>query len=149
MDNRLYEADFVAWTAHQARLLREGPRNSLDWDHLAEEIEGLGRAERRALVSQLTRLIAHLLKWRYQPTCRDRSWVASILNAQDEVRDVLADNPSLSAGMTEAMATAWRRGRTQAIAETDLPPEAFPEDLPWTFEAVMAPGGPDGSVTWD
>ena len=65
MDADLYETDFIGWTEQQARLLRaaaaQRPNLSLDWDHLAEEVEDLGKSHRRALSSQIGLVIEHLL----------------------------------------------------------------------------------------
>jgi len=58
-----YETDFYAWASQQAELLRQRQANSLDWIHLAEEIETMGRSEKRQLTSRLELLIMHLLKW--------------------------------------------------------------------------------------
>ena len=60
----LYDTDFYAWTAEQAALLRAGRLSEADVENIAEEIESMGRSERRELVSRLTVLFVHLLKWR-------------------------------------------------------------------------------------
>ena len=70
----LYEADFHAWTETQAALIRAGRVGELDLPNILEEIESLGRGERRELVNRLTVLIAHLLKWQVQSQFRSRSW---------------------------------------------------------------------------
>ena len=69
-----YDHDFVAWTVHQATLLRQGKWEHLDGENLAEEIESLGKRDRRQLESRVERLMQHLLKWRYQPEERGRGW---------------------------------------------------------------------------
>ena len=62
----LYERDFCHWTAEQAAALRAAAARrldlALDFENLAEEIESLGRSDRRALVSHIKRVIEHLLK---------------------------------------------------------------------------------------
>ncbi|MBF0393862.1 MAG: DUF29 domain-containing protein, partial [Alphaproteobacteria bacterium] len=73
----LYERDFFAWANEQAALLRAGNLSVADIEHIAEEIESMGRTERREMVSRLTVLLLHLLKWRYQPSRRGSSWFAS------------------------------------------------------------------------
>ena len=73
-----YEKDVVRWAQEQARLLRAGDFSRLDIEHIADEIEDVGKAEQRELASRTAVLLAHLLKWRYQPELRTRSWRATI-----------------------------------------------------------------------
>jgi DNA polymerase III delta prime subunit len=68
----LYDEDFVVWTERQAeilrRLAREGSNLPLDWDNLAEEVESLGKSDRREVESYLERILEHLIKLRYSPS---------------------------------------------------------------------------------
>ena len=73
-----YEIDFYAWTQKQAELLRNKNIDSLDWENIAEEIESMGRSEKRQLKNRLKVLIMHLLKWQFQPNLRSRSWELTI-----------------------------------------------------------------------
>ena len=73
-----YERDFYAWANEQAALLREGKLAEADIAHIAEEIESMGQTEKRELVSRLTLLALHLLKWHYQPGLRGPSWRSTI-----------------------------------------------------------------------
>lgn len=63
----LYDTDLHAWSQRQAELLRRRAANELDWDNIAEEIEGVGASEKHQIKSRLEVLCHHLLKWRYQP----------------------------------------------------------------------------------
>lgn len=74
----LYHTDFHAWANQQATLLREGRLQAADIEHIAEEIESMGRSEKRELFSRLVILMMHLLKWQYQPMRRGHSWQATI-----------------------------------------------------------------------
>lgn len=130
----LYERDFHAWAVEQAALLRSGDLAAADVANIAEEIASLGRSEKRELVSRLTILLLHLLKWRHQPERRGASWEASILVQRDDVADHLRDNPSLRASLDQAMADAYRKAALLAAAETGLGRAAFPPDCPWSFE---------------
>ncbi|WP_236612521.1 DUF29 domain-containing protein [Picosynechococcus sp. NKBG15041c] len=70
-----YEQDFYGWTQWQVQAIAQRKVSELDWQNLQEELEALGRQEEyRELVSRLTALIGHLLKWEYQPERRSRSW---------------------------------------------------------------------------
>ena len=91
----LYEQDFYAWANEQAALLRSGRVSDADLEHIAEEIESMGRSEKRELISRLKLLLAHLLKWQFQPTLRGNSWRLTIEEQRRDVAEHLADNPSL------------------------------------------------------
>src|SRR5271170_651858 len=91
----LYDRDFFAWSREQADLLRAGKLTEADILHIAEEIESMGRTEKRELVSRLTVILLHCLKWQYQPPHRGPSRRLSIANARDDLADHLADNPNL------------------------------------------------------
>ena len=133
----LYDRDFYAWANEQAALLRAGRLSEADIANIAEEIESMGRSEKRELVSRLNVLLLHLLTWRHQPGRRSRSWETSIANARDELAEHLGDNPSLRAMVSDAIAAAFRRARRSASSETGLPEATFPATCPWTFEQAM------------
>lgn len=89
-DGPRYSDDFYAWALYQAEVLRSMRRadNRLDREHVAEEIEDLGKSERDAVRSQIVRVIEHLLKLEYSPAVDPRfDWMASIV----EGRRALAD----------------------------------------------------------
>jgi hypothetical protein len=73
-----YDQDFYAWSLEQAALLRAGRADQADLEHIAEEIESMGRTEKRELVARLTILLLHLIKWQFQPAMRTRGWRLSI-----------------------------------------------------------------------
>lgn len=74
----LYEEDVVAWAETQAALLRARRFEALDIEHLAEEIEDVGKSERRELASRMAVLVAHLLQWQYQPVRHGSGWARAI-----------------------------------------------------------------------
>ncbi len=135
--SELYEKDFFAWANEQARLIREGRVGEADLENIAEEIESMGRGEKRLLVSRLDVLLLHLLKWQYQPARRGNSWRLSIQNARDALTDHLADNPSLKSRLAEAQASAYRSARLETSIETGLDVATLPTACPWSFEQVM------------
>lgn len=140
----LYDTDFYAWANEQAALLRAGKLSVADIAHIAEEIDSMGRSERRELTSRLAVLLTHLLKWQVQPERRGRSWLLTIREQRREVAEVLADNPSLRARLSELLAEAYGKALLAAQRETDLPEEAFPAASPWTFDEAMQ-DAPDGA----
>lgn len=138
----LYEADFYDWTRRQAELLRHagGMRLNavpgLDWEHLAEEIETLGKSQLRELYSRYKVLLLHLLKWHYQPPLRGASWRRTIRDQRDEIARLLDDSPSLRGKRQAELRRAYAKAREDAEDETGLPLSTFPETCPFTLDQV-------------
>ena len=139
-DPTLYDRDFYAWANEQAALLRSGQLSAADIEHIAEEIESMGRSEKRELVSRLAILLAHLLKWQYQPAYRGPSWEVTIRNQRRALTRHLADNPSLKSKIPEAVEDSYCDARADAYAETGVPEAAFPAECPWPFDQIMDAG---------
>jgi hypothetical protein len=99
----LYHEDYYAWINGQAALLRQGRVQDIDSELLAEELESMGRRERNELVSRLIILIAHLLKWQYQPEHRTSGWRGSIVEQRVQVGREIRLSPSLQAFLAEAI----------------------------------------------
>lgn len=129
--SNLYEYDIHAWTRQTAELLRQGRFQEVDIEHLVEELESMARRDRQELVSRLKILLAHLLKWQYQPAHRSSSWRGSILEQRLRIRDLLLDCPSLKPFLAEATMAAYGDGVRLASKETGLPLAMFPETLPY------------------
>jgi hypothetical protein len=131
-----YEKDFYAWTQEQAHLLRIGQLNAIDIQHLAEEIEDMGRAEKRELESRLEVLLMHLLKWQFQPDLRSRSWRLTIKEQRLRLQKHLTENPSLKATLATTIESAYRLAAIAAERETGL--DAFPELCPYAIEQIFS-----------
>ena len=99
-----YRQDFYAWAMEQAALLRAGRLDAADIENIAEEIESMGRGEKRELVNRLTVLLMHLLKWNFQPGFRSASWSSGIREQRIRLKNNLEDSPSLKAKLDEAYA---------------------------------------------
>lgn len=132
--NDLYEQDFYAWARTQAALLRAGRLAEADIDNIAEEIDSMGRSEKRELINRLVVLISHLLKWQFQPIFRGRSWELTIKEQRLRLTEHLADNPSLKSTLSDALATAYKIGRVAAQRQTGL--SKLPAELPYTFDQI-------------
>jgi len=132
-----YEKDFYSWTHEQANLLRHGQFNSLDLPNLIEEIETMGRSEKRELESRLTILILHLLKWRYQEVRRGRSWQLSIDEQRFQFCKTLKDNPGLKPAVDEMLKDAYQLAVIKAAKETRISKNVFPECCPWTLAQLV------------
>lgn len=133
----LYERDFYTWALEQAAHLRAGRLAELDLENLAEEIEGLARAEARELRSRYATLLMHLLKWEFQPERRSTSWAGTIARERVEIEEHLDDNPGLKPHQSELFAKAYRSARAGAAAETKLPSSRLPAACPYTLEQAM------------
>lgn len=146
-----YESDFFRWSALQAAGLRAGNTTGLDFVNLAEEIESLGKRDRRGVISQLERLILHLLKWRYQTAGRTSSWQRSIRGARRQIERVTDDSPSLETMIERSLSEiypskktditvlehSYRRARKDAAEETGLPLERFPVKCPFSLDEIL------------
>ena len=133
-----YDRDFYAWTQTQGAHLRRRNTQHLDWENLAEEIEAMGRQERKELVNRLRVLLGHLLKWHYQSQRRSHSWEATIAVQRDDIADLLRDNPSLKPFLPQAFTDGYKKGRLLAIAETNLPAKTFPVEPPFDLDYALA-----------
>ncbi len=131
-----YNQDFAAWAAHQAALLKAGKMQELDVANLIEEMEAMSRKEHRELLRRMGILIAHLLKWTYQPTHRDDSWRRTILDQRQEINDLIEDSTSLANHFhdNEWLQKAWQRGVQQAAIETGI--QILPQEPIWTATEI-------------
>lgn len=137
--SRTYEIDYARWILEQVEQLRKGATGELDLIHIAEELEDLGRSDRRALASHLRNLMLHLLKWQLQPEMRSDSWLASINDARSEIYELLMENPSLRGELEPQIARQYERARMSAATETGLPLTRFPKACPYGREQLIDP----------
>jgi hypothetical protein len=133
----LYDSDFYAWALHNAALLKAKRFDELDFDHLVEEIESMGKSEGRELDSRLTELLLHLLKWHYQTHRRSRSWTVSINKQRIGVDKVLDENPSLKHELEERFQQSYKYARRYAATETSVPLATFPEQCPYSLQEAL------------
>jgi len=132
-----YDEDFCLWAERQVKLLREGSWQQLDIPNLIEEVEDMGISRKHATVSNLMVVLHHLLKYRFQPKRRSRSWRLSILEHRNPLMDDMEDSPSLYHHAQMEFEKAYRRARKLASVETGLKLSRFPEQCPWTLEQVL------------
>ena len=145
MTTATYETDFYLWTQQQADLLRQGQFNRVELDlaNIAEEIESMGKRDRRAIGGYLQNVLMHLLKWQYQPQRRSTSWRLSIRNGREQLLDLLEESPSLKPQLDYFLQKEYPRARNNAADETGLPLTAFPEECPFTIEQITGDYWPD------
>lgn len=137
--NQLYDKDTAAWAAANADLLRQRRFGELDVPHLIEELEDMGKSERRALESHLSVLLMHLLKWEHQPCMRSNSWKLSIENARQSIEDSIEDSPSLKPKLADNafIARSYAKARRNAAIETGLELTVFPFECPIVVNQVL------------
>jgi hypothetical protein len=133
-----YEEDFYAWTVEQSRLLRSGELSGLDAANIAEEIESMGRSDRRELKSRLVVLVMHLLKWRHQPGARSRSWSATIDEQRLQIEGIFVESRSLRPNAEAMLVEVHAIARARAIVAIGLADETFPEACPFTPDEVLS-----------
>lgn len=131
-----YDGDVVAWANEQAALLRAGKFDRLDIEHIADEVEDVGKSEERELATRMALLMAHLLKWAFQPERRTRSWELTIAVQRKAIDKRIAQMPSLKTDLAdpEWHEIVWGDAVRQAATETGL--DVFPLECPWTQAQV-------------
>lgn len=137
MNSSTYENDFYAWTKEQVDLLKTGQLHEIDWQNIAEEIEDMGRSEKRQLESRLEILIMHLLKWQFQPNLRCRSWQLTIKEQRLRLEKLLQKNSSLQPHLTEAIEDVYPLATISAERETGL--SSFPDTCPYKLTKILYP----------
>jgi hypothetical protein len=145
MKSSIYETDFYTWTQQQAELLKSGRFSEIDLENIIEEIETMGRSEKRALQSRLTVLLQRLLKWEYQPQRRGRSWTLTIRHQRLKFVKLLNENPGLKPHMPEIIRDAYELAVLNAAEETGIDEIDLPSECPWPMEQIIDqnffPGG--------
>lgn len=132
----LYDEDVIAWAEQQARLLRSGQWSQLDIGNIAEEIEDVGKSEKRELRHRLAILVEHLIKWKWQPKRRGSSWLTTIRVQRIDIEKLLLKAPSLRATLdTELADAAWRDAVVMAVKEAEC--KGLPDTSPWTLQLVL------------
>ena len=132
-----YDQDFYGWTVEQVALLQNKQFDQIDLEHIIEEIESMGKAERNQLRNRLTVLLMHLLKWQYEPSRRCTSWVQTIREQRRAIPRLIKENPSLKSSLADLLLDAYSNAVEDAADETNLPISLFPTDCPWSYTQFM------------
>ena len=131
-----YDKDFYSWTQEQAELLKHCRFAELDIENLIEEVETMGRSEKRELESRLTVLLLHLLKWKYQDVRQCRSLELSIIEQRLKFEETLEENPGLKSKLDDILKKAYRYAVIKASKETEISIKIFPEFCPWDLDKI-------------
>ncbi len=132
-----YEQDFVLWLEFQAELLRQGRVHELDLENLADEVEDIGRSQRRAVESELSVILIHLLKYQCQPTKRSRSWLDTLLEHRGRLAKDFSTSRSLELHAEAELADLYRLARKRTAVQTRLSLADFPETCPYTLTQIL------------
>jgi hypothetical protein len=136
----LYETDYQGWLDQTVKLLQSHDFDSLDLGNLIEEIESLGKSEKRAISSYLMRLCEHLLKMKYWESQREtnfRGWKLEIRNFRLQIQAILNDSPSLKNYLNANFAAAYRNGRNLFLDGSEVDRALIPEEPWFTLEQAL------------
>jgi len=135
-----YEDDLFAWTQEQAALLRAHAVDAIDWENLAEEIESMGRRDRRELGSRLTVILLYLLKWQAQPALHGATWRKMLRTQRREIRELLGQSLSLRREVPAMIREVYVDAVKDAVDETGLRADVFPGTCPYAPDEVLDEG---------
>jgi hypothetical protein len=138
--SNLYDSDYQLWLESTINQLRQGDFQAVDWPNLLEELADLGKSERRALESLLTRLLEHLLKltyWQYQRDYNQAGWKKEIRNFRIQIKKILKDSPSLKSYLREILPECYLDARNLLIDETELDASIFPVEVLASLEEIL------------
>ena len=133
----LYDQDFYLWIETISKQLKAGKFAEIDLANLIEEIESMGKSEKRELKSRLIVLLMHLLKWQYQPEKRSESWRSTITEQRICIELLLEDSPSLQPLLIEIFADCYEKARSKASEETGIKLNFFPKESPFTLAETL------------
>jgi len=136
----LYNKDFYVWAIETAKAIKTGQFEHLDLEHLADEVESMAKRDYRELVSRLMVLIAHLLKWQYQPSQRCSSWLGTIREQRAQIDLLLADSPSLKPKLNDLLANdkTHKDAIKIVLTDTGLQAQDLPQGQNYTLEQILS-----------
>jgi hypothetical protein len=133
----LYDRDYLEWVKSTLVQLRSQDYISVDWQNLIEEIEDMGKRERRSMETNLVIVLLNLLKWEFQPQCRSGSWKSSIIEHRRRIRKALEDSPSLKVYLGTMLTECYQSAVKQVKAEIQLSTETFSTRCPYNMVEVL------------
>lgn len=136
----LYEQDFYLWIQTTAQLLKEQCFEEVDWESLIEEIESMGRRERKELKSRLIVLIEHLLKlmyWDVEKAYNAKEWRSTVVEQRRQIALLLEASPSLRPWLGETFLDGCQNAREDALRKYQISSDIFPIEPPFTIADVL------------
>jgi hypothetical protein len=132
-----YDQDFYAWLLKSAELIRQRKFSELDVENIAEELEGMARSDKRQLINRFAVLLAHLLKWQYQPKKRSKSWERTIREQRKRILLLFEDSPSLKYEIEKKIADAYEIAILSTANQTGIDESVFPESCEYSLEETL------------
>lgn len=132
-----YDTDFNLWIEETVKQLKVGNFHEIDLDNLIDEIESMGKNNKRELKSRLAVLLMHLLKWQYHGSKRSHSWLSTIRKQRLQLSLLLEDSPSLKPLLEKEFEQWYQYAKKEAARETNLSLDTFPTSCPLTLEMVL------------
>jgi len=137
MEKISYQEDYYGWLQENAQLIREKRFTEIDADNIVEELESMGKSEKRELSNRLTVLLMHLLKWQHQTVKRSTSWRNTVAVQRIDIRELLEDSPSLRNEIGDKIAMAYEKAKLAAEVETGIEKENFSRNCPFSLEQIL------------
>ncbi len=137
MERVSYQKDYYGWLQENVRLIRERKFSEIDTENLIEELESMGKCEKRELSSRLTILLLQLLKWQYQTVKRSTNWRNTIAVQRIDIRELLEDSPSLRNEILDKIEIAYEKAKLAAEVETGIEKQNFPAACPFSLEQIL------------
>jgi hypothetical protein len=148
MSEASYAADFYTWAKVQADAARRRSANEMDWENVAEELEGLAGQQAWELYNRLVVLLLHLSKWRHQPERRGPSWEATVRVQRRDIARLMRRAPGLQSVLDDEFVEAYGTARLKAADEMMRSAASLPEAPPFTVEQALDPEfWPDAAET--
>ncbi len=133
----LYDKDFYQWIKKTSQLMQEGKFQSIDWENVIDEIEGLAIEEKTNIRNNLRVLLTELLKYKYYQSDLSGIELSRIINYQRNIIAILEDSPSLIEYLEEKFDQYYQLAREFAEIETELPIDTFPTIPPFSVETIL------------
>lgn len=133
----LYEEDFFAWVNHNINLIKNDKKSKVDFNNLLQELTWMSKKERKALRTRLIILMAHMLKWDFQPNYRCRSWYLTIKEQRLSLKEIIQESPSLHQEISKIIIEEFERVVALAMEETRLRRDSFPHEPIYSEEDVF------------
>ena len=136
----LYDIDYQLWLDEVVAQLRSQDFGRIDLENLIEEIESLGRSDKRSISSFLMRLCEHLLKIKYWEVEREaclRGWALEVTNFRLQIQAILRDSPSLKNHLNDSFSLEYQNGRKLFLQASRLEANLIPQEPCFTLEQVL------------
>jgi hypothetical protein len=128
--SELYDRDFNLWVEATKNAIQNRDFENMDWDNLFDEIDDMGKSEKRSLESYLERLIAHVLKLQYWEAEKEQNykhWKVEIINFRRRIKRLIKQNPSFKPLLTQMYPEVFQDVIDAWKIEFDIPDNSYIE----------------------